>query len=92
MFNQFVESFDQADLIVLNEIYNVPGREQTQYQDVSSRDLVKEIKKRNREVIYTATLEETKERILKIIKPDDILLIMGAGDIFKIGKELINSK
>ncbi len=92
LFNKFIKSFDQADLLILNEIYSVPGREQTQYQDVSSQDLVKEIKKRNREVIYTATLGETKERILKIIKPDDILLIMGAGDIFKIGKELINSK
>lgn len=100
LFKDFVKAFDNADLIILNEIFDVAGREGEKDQDVSSRDLVREIKKRNRwrlyfekykkEVYYTKDLKATEGMIRKMAKRKDALLIVGAGEIYKIGENLIN--
>jgi UDP-N-acetylmuramate--alanine ligase len=89
LFNDFVKSFDQADLIIIPEIYGVAGRELKADGKVSSYDLVEAIKKiTDKKVIYAKDLVETKELILENIKDDDVLLIMGAGDIYKVAEEL----
>ena len=86
LFNDFVKSFDSANLIILSEIFDVAGREEKKDSDISSLDLVKEIKKRSKEkiVLFAKDLEETKKIILKNARKNDIVLIMGAGDIYKI--------
>jgi len=40
-------------------------------------------------IFYAKDLKETRKLIDEKIKPDDILLIMGAGDIYKIADELV---
>ncbi len=85
LFNEFVKSFDDVDLAIISEIYSVAGREEKKDQDISSKDLVKEIIKRTgKKIIYAKDLKETKKFILENLQDDDVLLIMGAGDIYKI--------
>ena len=43
-------------------------------------------------IFYAENLKETRKLIDENIKPDDILLIMGAGDIYKIANELVKYK
>jgi len=74
LFKDFVKAFDLADLVILNEIYDVPGRETT--RKISSKDLVKELKTRKINAIFTKNLKETKKRLLKNIKNEDLVLIM----------------
>lgn len=89
LFNEFVKSFDQADLVIIPEIYGVAGRELKADEKVSSYDLVEAIKKRtNKKVLFAKDLAETKKLILENIKDNDVLLIMGAGDIYKVAEEL----
>lgn len=98
LFNDFVQSFDMADLIILSEIYDVAGREKIEDMDISSKDLVNAIRMRMqiktnkntdfKEIFYTKDLAETKKRLLEIIQPGDVVLIMGAGDIYKLIPEL----
>jgi UDP-N-acetylmuramate--alanine ligase len=86
LFNDFIKSFDRADMVILSEIFDVAGREEKKDSDVSSLDLVKEIKKRSKEktVLFAKNLKETKKLILKNARKNDIILVMGAGDIYKI--------
>ncbi len=86
LFNDFIKSFDQADMVILSEIFDVAGREEKKDSDISSLDLVKEIKKRSKEkiVLFAKNLEETKKLILENAQKDDVILVMGAGDIYKI--------
>ncbi len=86
LFNDFVKSFDQADMVILSEIFDVAGREEKKDNNVSSSDLVREIKKRLKEktILFAKDLEETKKIILENARKDDIILVMGAGDIYKI--------
>ena len=95
LFTDFTESFDLADVLVLSEIYFVRGREEEEDQNVSSNDLAKEIRKRpeiinkKTEVIYSENLDTTYDLILKNAKADDVILVMGAGDIYDVAKRLV---
>jgi len=82
LFKEFTKAFDLADLVILNEIYDVPGRESA--KQISSRDLVRELKKRKIKAVFTRDLKRTKEFLLKNIRRGDLVLIMGAGDIYKL--------
>ncbi|MFA5070088.1 MAG: UDP-N-acetylmuramate--L-alanine ligase [Patescibacteria group bacterium] len=100
LFKDFVRAFDAAHLVILNEIFEVAGRENERDQDVTSQDLVRELKKRNRwrllfqnykkEIYYAGDLKESEEMVRKMAKKNDVLLIAGAGEIYKVSENLIN--
>jgi len=84
LFNDFVKTFRDSpvDQIIITDIYDVAGREKkTIKKQVSSKKLVKKIKKEK--VIYLP-MGELEEKIKENIKPGDVLIIMGAGDIYKL--------
>lgn len=93
LYQDFLNSFDETDVLILSEIFDVPGREEDKDQTISSLDLVNDIKKQNKEIskniFYANDLIETRKLIDEKIQPDDILLIMGAGDIYKIADDLV---
>ncbi len=94
LFDEFVASFDGADVLVLAEIFDVAGREQTEDQKVSSNDLVDAVRKRDaerkisRRVEYAPSMDATRALLQKLIEPNDVVLVMGAGDIYRIASSL----
>jgi len=103
LYQDFLNSFNSADVLILSEIFGVVGREDNLDQNVSSLQLTEDIKKMIDEkkleignwkleidsIFYARDLKETKKLIDENIKPDDILLIMGAGDIYKVADGLV---
>lgn len=89
LFDEFVDSFNNADEAIISEIYSVEGRNEVE-RDISSKDIVNEIRKKYKSfpVFYSKNLEETENLILEKISGFDIVLIMGAGDIYKIADNL----
>ena len=87
-FESFIRAFDKADFVILNEIYDVPGREVK--KEISSKDLVGELKKRKIKSIFTKNLEQTKKVLLENIQKEDMVLIMGAGDIYQLSTSLFD--
>jgi len=87
LFNDFVKVFRKAkiDKIIITDIYDVAGREENEInKKTSSEKLVKKIGKKN--VVYLPLIEA--ERLVKEnIKPGDIVLIMGAGSIYKLAEK-----
>lgn len=83
LFKQFVDVFKNIglDKIIITDIYDVPGRERRDVsKKVSSKKLVNKISKEN--VIYLAK-EKIKEYLRKNIDKE-VLVVMGAGDIYKL--------
>ena len=83
LFEEFVKTFRSApiDEIIITDIYDVAGREVKEIkQEVSSKNLVREI---NKDTIVYSSLLELEEYVKKNIKSGDVLIIMGAGDIYK---------
>lgn len=95
LFWEFVSSFDRADALILCEIYDVAGREAAKDADVSSQDLLDAIVRHDldrgvsRIVEYAPDPDAAVHRILEIAAPDDVVIIMGAGDIDAAGREKI---
>ena len=82
LFNDFVEVLQLADVTLLAEIY--AAREQNTI-GISSMDLVKKVPNSQ----YFATLPELTEHLREIAQPGDLILTVGAGDIYKAGEALI---
>jgi UDP-N-acetylmuramate--alanine ligase len=84
LFDQFVTSFNDADVLIMSEIYDVKGRNEN--STVSSQDLIGKIELD--EKYYCKNLEETVKTTKSVIKKDDVVIVMGAGDIFQICDKL----
>ena len=91
LFDDFVSAFDLADIVVIPNIYSVAGREVVTKEEMNANILVDAIKERGRsaEVIASGDLQETKNKLEQLIQPNDIVLMMGAGDIYRIAEDMV---
>lgn len=89
LFEDFADAFADADVVVMAEIY--AAREKNIY-GLSSEKLVEEIRKHHpdKEVYFFPTFEEIEDFVRKGVSANDLILTMGAGDIYKIGENLMN--
>lgn len=88
LFDEFAESFDLADKVVMSEIY--AAREKNIYR-ISSKELVNEIKRVNptKDVYYFADFDEIASFVLNNAQRGDLIITMGAGDIYKVAEIII---
>ncbi len=86
LFNDFVRVISQApvDEIIITDIYNVAGREEKKL-GVSAEKMVSSVAKDN--VKYLGQGKITSY-LRKNLKNNDVLIIMGAGDIYNIKEEI----
>ncbi len=90
LYQRFPPAFKQADEIVLTEIYSVPGREKKEIKEkVSGKKLADEIKSQGRKVTFIKNYLEIPEFLNKKTTKKDVVLVMGAGNIYKIVQSLI---
>ena len=82
LFDDFVDVLKQADVTLLAEIY--AAREQNTI-GISSNDLVKEIPGSK----YFSTLDELAEYLREIARPGDLILTVGAGNIYTAGEKIV---
>ena len=81
LFGDFVRELRTVDIAVLTDIY--AAREQNTI-GISSGDLAAEIPGS----VYCPSLPEVTEYLASEARPGDILLTVGAGDIYKAGDAL----
>lgn len=89
MFNQFVESFDGADVLILSEIYEVVGRTEERFE--SSKDLADHVRNRRtiEKVLYAKDLGEAEDHLRYMVKKEDVIVCMGAGSIDLLARKLV---
>ncbi|MBO9606625.1 MAG: UDP-N-acetylmuramate--L-alanine ligase [Paenibacillaceae bacterium] len=82
LFDQFSRAFAEADEVIITDIYSPAGEKQI--EGVSSGRLVELIRiNSNANVEYVPTKEEVLDRLLASVHSGDLVLTMGAGDIWK---------
>ena len=81
LFDDFVNELRKPDLVVLAEIYAARERNTV---GISSRDLQAHIPN----AVYCETLPEVTECLRSIARPGDVILTVGAGDIYRAGEAL----
>ena len=88
LFKEFVDSFTDTDALILTDIY--AAREKDVY-NISSYKLMTAIRKKypDMKVYYVKDFEDIVSYIRKFAGKDDIVMTMGAGDVYKIGEMLL---
>lgn len=90
LLEQFSCAFGEADEVIITDIYSPAGEQQI--EGVNSRRLVELIiKNSNENTAYVPTKEEVLERLEATMKPGDLIITMGAGDIWKVAAALAES-
>ena len=80
-FKEFAEALKVADMVIISEIY---GAREEPIKGVTSQLIFFELKKKMKnKCILLSNLNELEKTINGIIKPGDLLLTMGAGDIWR---------
>jgi len=87
LLDEFSRSFAGADEVVITDIYSPAGEQRI--EGVTSRKLVEMIASNsNPNVSYVPTKEEVLSHLADRLSPGDLVLTMGAGDIWKIAERL----
>ncbi len=81
LFDDFVEVLKEPDLTILAEIF--AAREVNEL-GISSKDLAQRIPGSE----YYSTLPEVTQRLRELARPGDLILTVGAGDIYTVGEAL----
>ncbi|SDB28247.1 UDP-N-acetylmuramate--L-alanine ligase [Pseudobutyrivibrio sp. YE44] len=85
--DEFAQALSAADVVVLADIY--PAREPDIY-GVSSKDIADRIEKLGTEVHNLGTFEACEKFLEKNLLNNDLLITMGAGDVYLVGENLLN--
>ena len=85
LFDDFVRELSRADVLVLAEIYAARERNTI---GISSADVAEKIPG----AAFCETLPEVTEFLRANVREGDVVLTMGAGDIFRAGEALLKSE
>lgn len=90
LLEQFAESFDEADEVVITDIYSPKGEKKV--EGVNAEVLATKIQQQSNENIrYIKDLEEIITYLERRVQPGDLVITLGAGDIWKVAKQLSKS-
>jgi UDP-N-acetylmuramate--alanine ligase len=91
LFDEFSKAFVDADEVVLTDIYSPAGEKRI--EGVSAEKLALMISENSGvHTEYCPTKEDVVDYLLEHLQPGDFVLTMGAGDIYKVAKQLAGLK
>jgi len=82
----FAKALSLADKVILADIY---AARETDTLGISSQTLQQEIEKLGHEALYFPSFDEIENFLLENCIKGDLLITMGAGDVHKIGENLL---
>ncbi len=90
LFDDFTRAFYQSDVLVVMPIY---AASEKKIEGVNSQNLCEGIKAHgHKEVIYVDGFKAAHSLLKQTLQPQDLLLTLGAGDVWKVGEMLLNKK
>ena len=89
LFDEFTRGFYQSDLLMVLPIYSAG---EPVIGGVDSRQLCGGIKEHgHKDVHYVESMESAVSQLSKFLKPKDLVLTLGAGDVWKAGTMLLEA-
>jgi len=88
LFKEFISAFNDADVVFLTDVY-AAGEEKI--FGVGSDILFDAMKEHgSRNVFYVPDLKDVPAKVEAILKPGDMVITLGAGDVWKAGERLVD--
>jgi len=89
LFDDFTRSFYQSDVLLVLPIY---AAGEQNIEGVTGRKLCEGIKAHgHKEVLYSEGQEDAIAYLRENLKPGDVLLTLGAGDVWQVGTEILKA-
>jgi len=89
LMKSFIRAFNQADVLILTDIY--PAGEKA-IPGVSGKALYEGIQNfGHNHLVFEPSLEKIPAVIRKIVQPKDLIIVMGAGSIYRIIPDIIRA-
>jgi UDP-N-acetylmuramate--alanine ligase len=86
LMEEFVSSFNEADVLIVTEIY---AASEEAIEGVNGYVLSENIRMSgHKHVMFAPTKEEAAEKVLGMAREGDVVITLGAGDIYKIEERL----
>ncbi len=86
-YREFARAFFQVDVLIVTDVY--PAREEP-IPGISGELIAKTAQELgHREVHYVEDKTKVAKFVVNLLEPGDIVITIGAGDIWKVGEELI---
>jgi UDP-N-acetylmuramate--alanine ligase len=87
LFPEFLDAFDDADVLVLTDVY-AAGEERI--EGVSGEALFQALRRRGHlDVRWVPARDQVADALLEVVRPGDIVLVLGAGDVYRVADELL---
>ncbi len=83
---EFAQSFNGADILILADIYAAREKDPG---DISSKILAELTSTYHQDVRYLGEFDLIIDKLKEELRPNDLLITMGAGNIFKVGEQLV---
>lgn len=83
---EFAESFDDADMVVLTDIYSAG---EVDLGQVSGGHLARSLSEHHDRVFYQPSLQEVKDFLQKNLQPGDLALFLGAGNLNQVIPQIL---
>jgi UDP-N-acetylmuramate--alanine ligase len=88
LYKEFLSAFNHADILLITDIY--PAGEDP-LPGVHAETLLQGIKQHgHKHVYYHPQKDKLVDHLLELVKPGDVVITLGAGDIWKAGTQLLN--
>ena len=85
--DDFARAFYGADLLLISDIY---AASEDPIEGITSRALAEQVERfGHRHVEYIGALSGAAARLKKVAKPGDLVLTLGAGNVYQAGEELL---
>lgn len=86
LFDEFANAFKETDEVILADIY---AAREIDTGVVSSQKLALAINEISNNCTYLGSFDKIKDYLKENVKENDLVLTVGAGDVHKIGKDLV---
>ncbi len=86
LIEEFSNAFFDADNIIITDIY---AARENDNGEIHSKDLVNKLVENNMKAVYIENFKEIETYLLDNVKEGDLVVTMGAGDVYLIGEELV---
>jgi UDP-N-acetylmuramate--alanine ligase len=88
LFDRFVISFNEADVLIITPIFSAG---EDVINGVTGEWLSQGIKEHgHKEVLFSPGQEDSLSILLSIVKPGDLIITLGAGDIYGLAGKLLD--
>lgn len=87
LFDEFARSFYDAEVVLLTDIY---AASEDPIPEVDAERLARQIERYgHRHARYAGGLEEARTALIEVLRPGDLVLTLGAGNVWRVGEEVL---